>query len=390
MKFKPFVWSDPFNTEEQLTHEEKKVRDSAREYAQSRLMPTVTENFRNESLDLSIVQEMGNLGFLGSSIKGYGCKGWNSVTYGLIARELERVDSGYRTIFSVLSSLAMHAIYLHGSEEQKQRYLPEMAKGKLLGCFGLTEPNHGSDPSSMETVAKKVPGGYLVNGSKKWIGLAVLADLLITWAKDDSGQVIGLLVEKGAKGLHTSYIEGKLSLRCAPTCEYTMDNVFVPDDHVLPHAKGLSAPFACMNLARYAISWGTLGAAESCWHIAREYTLNRQQFGQPLAAKQLIQYKLADMQTEIALALQGCLQVGRLLDQEKASHEMISLIKRNSSRKALTIARTAREILGANGILDDFHVMRHMVNLESIITYEGSSDIHALLLGRAQTGVSSF
>lgn len=390
MKYVKFQWDDPFDLESQLSPAEKEIRDTARNYAQTKLLPRVVETFRSEHYEPAILKEMGELGFLGADLKGYGCKGWGHVAYGLVARELERVDSGFRTLFSVQSSLAMHAIYLHGSEAQKQRFLPEMAKGRKVGCFGITEPQFGSDPSSMLTTAKKVAGGYLLNGSKKWIGLAAIADVLVVWAKDDSGTIRGFLVEKGAKGLEAGYIKGKLSLRCAPTCEFQMQDVFVPDENVLPHANGISAPFACMNVARYAIAWGAFGAAENCWHIARDYALQRQQFGHPLAANQLVQKKLADMQTDIAFGLQGCLRVGRLLEEQKAAFEMLSLIKRNATIKAQEIARTARDILGANGILEEYHVMRHMLNLEAVATYEGTTDIHALILGRTQTGIAAF
>lgn len=390
MTFSPYKWHDPFSFEQQLTDEEKSVRDLAKEFSRDRLMPRVTRDFREEKFDRNILREMGELGFLGAEIEGYGCKGWSHVAYGLIAHELERVDSGYRTIFSVHSSLAMQAIYLHGSEEQKKRYLVEMARGERIGCFALTEPMHGSDPSSMETTAEKVEGGYLLSGTKRWIGLAAQADLLITWAKNGEEGILGFIVEKGDAGLHTSTIEGKLSLRTAPSCEVRMDKLFVPDERKLPKAKGLSAPFSCMNLARYAIAWGAMGAAVSCWHIARSYSLQRCQFQCPLASKQLVQKKLVDMQAEIALCMQGCLRVGRLLERKEASREAISLIKRSSTMKARDIAREAREILGGNGILDEHHVMRHMVNLESVVTYEGTSDIHALILGRAQTAISAF
>lgn len=390
MKFVKFQWDDPFFLESQLSPKEKEIRDTARNYAQKKLMPRVTEAYRGELYDPAILKEMGELGFLGADLHGYGCKGLGHVPYGLISRELERVDSGYRTLFSVQSSLAMHSIYLHGSEAQKQKYLPEMAKGNLVGCFGVTEPQSGSDPSSMLSTAKKVAGGYRLNGAKKWIGLAAIADILVVWAKDEEGVVRGFIVDKGAKGLEAGFIKGKLSLRCAPTCEFKMHDVFVPEENRLPHANGIAAPFACMNVARYAIAWGALGAAESCWHIVRGYTIERQQFGHPLAAAQLIQKKLADMQTDIALGLQGCLRVGRLLEEQKAAFEMLSLIKRNSTIKALEIARNARDILGGNGILDEYHVMRHMLNLEAVSTYEGTADIHALILGRTQTDIPAF
>lgn len=390
MKYVRFQWDDPLDLESQLTLAEKEIRNIARDYAEKKLMPRVTKAFREESFDPQILKEMGALGFLGGDIHGYGCKGWSHVAYGLISRELERIDSGYRTLFSVQSSLAMHAIYLYGSDQQKDRFLPEMAKGNMIGCFGITEPHFGSDPSSMLTAAKKIPGGYLLNGSKKWIGLAAVADVIVVWAKDDEGVIRGFLVEKGAKGLETGYIKGKLSLRCAPTCEFQLRDVFVPEDAKFPKAQGIAAPFGCMNVARYAIAWGAFGAAEACWHIARDYALNRKQFGHPIAASQLIQKKLADMQTEIALGLQGCLRVGRLLDEQKAAFEMMSLVKRNATIKAQEMIKNSRDILGANGILDEYHVMRHMMNLEAVATYEGTADIHALILGRAQTGFAAF
>lgn len=385
-----FRWEDPLELESQLSEQEKSVRDLARDYAQSTLLPRVTEAYRTEYFDRAIFEEMGALGFLGAELQGYGCRGWGLVSYGLIARELERVDSGYRTLFSVQSSLAMQAIYTHGSEEQKLRYLPDMARGKRIGCFGITEPLHGSDPTSMETTATPVEDGYLLNGSKKWIGLADQADVLVVWAKDEKGVIGGFLIEKGTLGLTTATIRGKLSLRCAPTCTIEMRDVLIPVTQRLPHAKGLKGPLACMNIARYAIAWGAFGAAEDCWHRVRNYTLGRSQFHRPLAANQLVQKKLADMQTEIAIGLQACLRVGRLLDSHSATHEMISLIKRNATAKARDIAREARDMLGANGILDDFHIMRHMLNLEAVHTYEGTHDIHALILGRAQTGLSAF
>lgn len=390
MNYVKFNWEDPFDLESQLSPEEKELRNTARDYARNALMPRVTEAFRTENFDPSILKEMGELGFLGADLKGYGCKGLGYVAYGLIARELERIDSGYRTLFSVQSSLAMHAIYLHGSEAQKNKYLPAMAKGIMIGCFGVTEPLSGSDPSSMATTAKKVPGGYILDGEKKWIGLAVMADVLIVWAKDEEGIVRGFIVEKGSRGLETGNIKGKIALRCSPTCEFKLHGVFVPEENRLPNADGMSAPFSCMNIARYAIAWGAFGAAEACWHIARDYSLSRKQFGHPIAAAQLVQKKLADMQTEIAFGLQGCLRVGRLLEEGKAAFEMMSLLKRNATIKAQEIAKNARDILGGNGILDEFHVMRHMVNLEAVSTYEGTADIHALILGRAQTGIAAF
>ncbi len=385
-----FHWDDPLRMDLQLTDTEKSVQKEAKKYAQQYLMPRVIEATRMETFDPSILKEMGAHGFLGLNLKGYGCRGLNHVCYGLLARELERVDSGYRTIFSVQSSLAMQAIYLHGSEEQKNKFLPKMAKGELMGCFALTEPNHGSDPGSITTYAKKVKGGYQLNGHKKWIGLAVLADVLVVWAKDDEGIIRGFILEKNMPGITADYIHGKFSLRTAPTCEFRLKDVFVLEKNLFPNAKGLSAPFLCLNKARFSIAWGALGAAEACWHIARDYALKREQFGRPLAANQLIQKKLADMQTDIALLAQSCLTVAKLLDEGQCSHEAISLIKRCSAKKALEIAFIARDILGANGIIDEYHVIRHLVNLITVNTYEGTEDIHALILGRSQTGISAF
>lgn len=390
MKYVKFQWDDPLNLDAQLTPLEREVQGISRSFAENKLMPRVLRDFKEERYDPAILKEMGDLGLLGASFKGFGCKGWNHVSYGLIARELERIDSGYRTLFSVQSSLAMHAIYLFGSESQKEKYLPGMARGLIVGAFGVTEPQFGSDPSSMATEATPVNSGFFLNGSKKWIGLAAVADVIVVWAKDSEKTIRGFLVEKGTEGLKTQNIQGKLSLRCAPTSEIHLKDVFVPEDGMLPKAQGIQAPFSCMNMARYAISWGAFGAAESCWHIARDYAMNRKQFGHPIAASQLIQKKLTDMQTEIALGFQGCLRLGRLLDEKKASFEMISMMKRHATMKAQEIARNARDILGANGILDEYHVMRHMVNLEAVSTYEGTADIHALVLGRAQTGISAF
>jgi len=385
-----FHWDDPLRLELQLTDVEKAVRQEAFEYAQEFLAPRVIEATRTEKFDPSIVREMGERGFLGINLQGYGFRGLNHVCYGLVAREFERVDSGYRTIYSVQSSLATEAIYVNGSEEQKERYLPGLARGELIGCFGLTEPNHGSDPGSMETRATKVTGGYQLNGHKKWIGLAVMADLLIVWAKDDEGIVRGFILEKGTPGISADYIHGKFSLRVAPTCEFRLHNVFVPEANLLPKAKGLSGPFQSLNKARFSIAWGVIGAAEACWKTARDYVLQRKQFGRPLGANQLIQKKLTDMQTEIALMSQACLRVARLLDEGQCAHEAISLVKRCCTKRALEIALTARDMLGANGIIDEYNVIRHLMNLLAVSTYEGTEDIHALILGRAQTGIPAF
>lgn len=390
MKWSEFHWEDPLGIESLLTEEERSVRDRARSYAEGYLQPRVVEGFRKEEFDRKILLEMGERGFLGATLQGYGCRGYTPVAYGLIARELEKVDSGYRTLFSVQSSLAMHAIYLCGNEEQKERYLPAMAQGCIIGSFALTEPDHGSDPEGMETRARRVDGGYILNGHKRWIGLAAQADLLVIWAKDEERIVRGFLVEQGTTGLSTSTMEGKLSLRCAPSCEVVMEELFVGEGSRLPGAAGLKSPFACMNMARYAIAWGAFGSAESCWRIARDYVCGRSQFAQLLGSRQLIQHKLAIMQTEIALGLLAALHVGRLMERGEAAHEMLSLIKRNATTKSRDIAREAREILGGNGILDSYHVMRHMVNLEAVHTYEGTADIHALILGRSQTGLSAF
>ena len=385
-----FQWDDPLLLEGQLTEDERMVRDSARAYCREKLMPRVLEAHRHEKYDRAIFNEMGALGFLGSTIEGYGCAGVNHVCYGLIAREVERVDSGYRSGMSVQSSLVMHPIHAYGTEEQRRKWLPRLATGELLGCFGLTEPDFGSDAGGMITRAKKVDGGYLLNGAKMWISNSPIADLFVIWAKDDAGEIRGFVLEKGAKGLSAPKIEGKFSLRTSVTGEVVMSDVFAPDDHLLPNVKGLKGPFGCLNKARYGIAWGAMGAAEFCWHAARGYTLERKAFGKPLAANQLIQKKLADMQTEIALALQAALRVGRLMDEGRATPEMVSLIKRNSCGKALDIARTARDMHGGNGISDEFHVIRHVLNLEAVNTYEGTHDIHALILGRAQTGIAAF
>ena len=386
----PFNWQDPFLMEEQLSEEERLVRDTAKQYAQERLLPRVRDAYRKEETDPEIFREMGALGLLGSTIEGYDCAGVNYVCYGLMAREVEAVDSGYRSMMSVQSSLVMHPINTFGSEEQKQKYLPKLASGEYIGCFGLTEPDYGSDPGGMITRAKSVDGGYSLTGAKNWISNSPIADVFIVWAKDDSGTIRGFILDKGMKGLSAPKIEGKLALRASITGEIVMDEVFVPEENKLPHAKGLAGPFSCLNSARLGIAWGALGAAETCWHTALQYTLDRKQFGRPLAANQLIQKKLAIMQTDISLGLQGCLQACRLKDQDKLAPPLISLLKRNSCLKALDAAREARDMLGGNGISDDFPIMRHCQNLEVVNTYEGTQDIHALILGRAQTGIQAF
>lgn len=385
-----FQWDDPLLLDDLLSDEERMVRDAARAYCQEKLMPRVLEANRHEKFHREIMNEMGELGFLGSTIEGYGCAGVNHVCYGLISREVERVDSGYRSALSVQSSLAMYPIYAFGSEAQKQKYLPKMATGEWIGCFGLTEPNAGSDPAGMLTRGRKTDGGWLLSGAKMWITNAPLADVLMIWGKDDSGVIRGFILEKGMKGLSTPKIEGKFSLRASITGEVVMDNVFVPDENVLPNVSGLKGPFSCLNKARYGIAWGALGAAEFCWHAARSYTLDRKQFGRPLAANQLVQLKLVNMQTEITLGLHAVLRLGRLIDEDRVAPEMISILKRNSCGKALDIARIARDMHGGNGISDEFHVIRHVMNLEAVNTYEGTHDIHALILGRAQTGISAF
>ncbi len=385
-----FQWDDPLLLEAQLSEDERMVRDSARAYCQDKLLPRVVEANRHERFDREIVSEMGALGFLGPTIEGYGCAGVNHVCYGLIAREVERVDSGYRSTMSVQSSLVMHPIHAYGTEAQRERWLPRLARGEVVGCFGLTEPDHGSDPGSMVTRARKVDGGFRLTGAKMWITNSPIADVFVVWAKDDAGDIRGFLLEKGMKGLSAPKIEGKFSLRASITGEIVMDEVFVPGENYLPNVKGLKGPFGCLNKARYGISWGALGAAEFCWHAARRYTLERRQFGRPLAANQLIQKKLADMQTEITLGLQAVLRVGRLLDEGRATPEMVSLVKRNSCGKALDIARAARDMHGGNGIADEYHVIRHVMNLEAVNTYEGTHDVHALILGRAQTGIAAF
>ena len=385
-----FLWEDPLLLAEQLSEEERMVQDAARSWAQERLAPRVLEAFRHEKTDAAIFREMGDLGLLGSTISGYGCPGASYVVYGLVAREIERVDSGYRSMMSVQSSLAMYPISAFGSEAQKQRWLPGMARGELSGCFGLTEPDHGSDPGSMATRAKKVAGGWSLSGSKMWITNSPIADVMVVWAKNEEGVIKGFLLEKGMKGLSTPAIHGKMGLRASITGEIVMDEVFVPDDNLLPGVSGLKGPFMCLNSARYGIAWGAMGAAEFCWHAARQYTLDRKQFDRPLAANQLIQKKLADMQTEIALGLQGALRLGRLKDAGQDAPEMTSLMKRNNCGKALDIARLARDMHGGNGISDEFGVVRHMLNLEVVNTYEGTHDVHALILGRAQTGIAAF
>ena len=386
-----FHWEDPFLLDQQLTEEERMVRDAAAVYAQEKLTPRVLEAFRNERTDPSIFREMGELGMLGATIPAeYGGAGLNYVSYGLIAREIERVDSGFRSMMSVQSSLVMLPIYEFGTEAQKQKYLPKLATGEWIGCFGLTEPDHGSDPGGMESRAKKIDGGYSLSGSKMWISNSPLAQVFVVWAKDDEGKIRGFILEKGWKGLTTPAIHGKVGLRASTTGEIVMDQVFVPEENAFPEIRGLKGPFTCLDAARFGISWGAMGAAEFCWHTARTYTLERKQFGRPLAANQLIQKKLADMQTDIALSLQGCLRLGRMRDEGTAAVEITSIMKRNSCGKALDIARMARDMLGGNGISDEYGVIRHVVNLEVVNTYEGTHDIHALILGRAQTGIQAF
>ena len=385
-----FDWQDPLLLEEELTEDERLVRDSARAYAQEKLMPRVQQAFRDEYFDREIMSEMGALGFLGSTIEGYGCAGVNYVSYGLVAREVERVDSGYRSAMSVQSSLVMHPIHAFGTETQRQKYLPRLATGEWVGCFGLTEPDHGSDAGGMKSRARKVADGYVLKGSKMWISNSPIADVFMVWAKTDDGRVRGFILEKGMEGLSAPKIEGKFSLRASVTGEIVMEDVFVPDEQMLPNVSGLKGPFSCLNNARYGISWGALGAAEFCWHAARDYALSRSAFGKPLAANQLVQKKLADMQTEIAIGLHACLRLGRLKDHGKASPEAISMLKRNSCGKALDIARVARDMHGGNGVSDEYHVIRHVLNLEAVNTYEGTHDIHALILGRAQTGIAAF
>jgi glutaryl-CoA dehydrogenase len=381
---------DIFLIDDQLTEEELSIKNTAKDYCKAELMPRILMANRNEVFDKDIYKEMGALGFLGAPIKGYGCAGVNYVSYGLIACEIEKVDSSYRSAYSVQTSLAMHAIYKFGSEDQKNHYLPEMAKGNLIGCFGLTEPDAGSDPASMKTNAKKVEAGYILNGSKTWITNSPIADVLIVWAKDEQGILRGFIVDRGAEGLETPILEGKFSLRASVTGQIFVDNVFVSEDKMLPEVQSFRGPFSCLNMARYGIAWGSIGAAEFCWQASLNYSMDRKQFGTPLASKQLVQKKLADMQTEIALGLQGALRVGRLIDQNQMKPEMISLIKRNNCMKALTISRSARDIHGGNGISDEYHIIRHCMNLEAVNTYEGTESVHALILGNAQTGISAF
>ena len=390
-----FQWDDAFLLNEQLSEDERAIVDAAHDFCQDKLQTRVLMAARHEKFDREIMNEFGSMGFLGSTIDGYGCAGLNYVSYGLVAREVERVDSGYRSAMSVQSSLVMHPINEYGSEAQRQKYLPKLATGEWVGCFGLTEPNHGSDPASMITRAKPVDGGFIMKGAKMWITNAPIADVFVVWAKlegegDGQSAIRGFILEKGMKGLTAPNIEGKMSLRASITGEIVMDDVFVPEENMLPNVSGLKGPFGCLNKARYGIAWGALGAAEDCWHRARQYTLDRVQFGRPLAQNQLIQKKLADMQTEITLGLQGCLRVGRLMDEGKSVPEMISLIKRNNCGKALDVARMARDMHGGNGIHDEYHVIRHMINLETVNTYEGTHDVHALILGRAQTGLQAF
>jgi len=388
-----FDWADPFALDSQLSEDDRLVRDTAKAYAEDRLAPRIVEAFREEKTDTAIFREMGELGLLGVTVDtAYGGAGAGHIAYGLVAREIEKIDSGYRSMLSVQSSLVMHPIEAFGTEQQKQNYLPRLATGELIGCFGLTEADAGSDPGSMRTVARKTASGYILSGSKMWISNAPLADLFVIWAKSDAhdDKIKGFLVEKGTKGLSADVIKGKLSLRASMTGSITLDDVEVGEDALLPHVEGLKGPFSCLNKARYGISWGALGAAEFCWHAARSYTLERKQFGRPLAANQLIQLKLADMQTEIGIGLQSVLQVARLLDEGTCAPELISLVKRNSCGKALNVARMARDMHGGNGISEDYHVMRHLMNLETVNTYEGTHDVHALILGRAQTGLQAF
>ncbi len=385
-----FDWADPLQLAGALSDEERMVQQSAHEYAQRALAPRILEAHRKEYFDPAILREMGEIGLLGSTIDGYGCAGIGYVGYGLVAREIERVDSGYRSAMSVQSSLVMHPIHAFGREEQREKYLPRLAKGELIGCFGLTEPDAGSDPGSMRTRARRVDGGFRLSGGKTWISLAPIADIMVVWAKNDEDEIRGFVLERGMKGLETPTIEGKFSLRSSITGQILLDDVFVPAAAELQGVRGLKGPFSCLTRARYGIAWGALGAAEFCWHAARGYTLERRQFGRPLAANQLIQKKLADMQTEIAIGLAACLRLGRLFDEGRAAHEAVSMLKRNSAGKALEIARLARDMHGGNGIADEYHVIRHLMNLETVNTYEGTHDIHALVLGRAQTGIAAF
>ena len=389
-KLGPFKWDDALLLDGQLSEDERAIRDAANAYCQDKLFPRVLKANRHEHFDREIMNEMGEMGFLGATLEGYGCAGVNYVSYGLIAREVERVDSGYRSAFSVQSSLVMYPIYAHGSDEQKEKYLPKLATGEWVGCFGLTEPDAGSDPASMRARARAVDGGFLLSGTKTWITNSPIADVFMVWAKDDVGDIRGFILEKGMAGLTAPAIEGKFSLRASKTGMIMMQDVFVPAENMLPTVKGLRGPFSCLNNARYGIAWGALGAAEFCWHASRDYTMQRQMFGRPLAATQLIQKKLADMQTEITLGLQSVLRLGRLIDEGEAAPEMISLCKRNSCGKSLAIAREARDMHGGNGIADEYHIIRHVMNLEAVNTYEGTHDVHALILGRAQTGIAAF
>jgi glutaryl-CoA dehydrogenase len=389
-QFTPFQWDDALRIESELSEDERAIRDAAREFCQEKLFPRVLMANRLEKFDREIMNEMGEMGFLGATLEGYGCAGVNYVSYGLISREVERVDSGYRSAFSVQSSLVMYPIHAFGSEEQRQKYLPKLRTGEFVGCFGLTEPDAGSDPASMRTRAKAADGGFVLNGSKTWITNAPIADVLVVWAKDEKDDIRGFILERGMKGLTQPKIEGKFSLRASVTGMIMMQDVFVPAENLLPGVRGLRGPFSCLNNARYGIAWGALGAAEFCWHAARDYTLQRMMFGRPLAATQLIQKKLADMQTEITLGLHAVLRLGRLMDAHDAAPEMISLLKRNNCGKSLDIARMARDMHGGNGIVDEYHVIRHVMNLETVNTYEGTHDVHALILGRAQTGLNAF
>lgn len=385
-----FNWQDPLLLDELLTDEERAIQQTARDYAQDKLLPRIIEANRHERFDREIMREMGALGLLGPMLEGYGCAGASYTAAGLIAREMERIDSAYRSCYSVQSSLVMLPIYLFGSEDQKNKYLPKLASGEFVGCFGLTEPDGGSDPSAMRTRAKKVKDGYSISGAKQWITNSPIADVFVVWAKDDEGEVRGFILDKGMKGLSAPKIEGKFSLRASPTGGIAMDEVFVPEDNKFSEIKGLKGPMQCLNSARFGIAWGVMGAAEACWHIARDYTMERKIFGKPLAGQQLVQKKLVDMQTEITLGLAACHRLGRLRDENRAAPEAISLLKRNNCGKALEIARIARDMLGGNGIADEYHVIRHMMNLEAVNTYEGTHDIHALILGKAQTGLQAF
>lgn len=389
-KWQALNWKDPFLLDQQLTADQRLIRDTAHQYAQGKLLPRVREAFRNEETDPAIFQEMGSLGLLGSTIEGYDCPGVDYMSYGLIAREIERVDSGYRSMMSVQSSLVMYPIYAFGTEAQRKKYLPKLASGELIGCFGLTEPDYGSDAGGLITRAKSVEGGYSLSGAKMWISNSPIADVFVVWAKNDDGIIKGFILEKGMEGLSAPKIEGKLALRASITGQIVMEDVFVAEEQLLPEVEGLKGPFSCLNNARYGIAWGALGAAETCWITSRDYVMDRKQFNKPLGANQLIQLKLADMQTDIALGLQGCFRAGQLMDEGNIAPELISLIKRNSTGKALEIARQSRDMLGANGISEEYPIMRHMVNLEVVNTYEGTNDIHALILGRTQTGIAAF